>query len=46
MAINIDIIHPADQIIMIMERIYGYGMTTTSGGNISVKNLPNRYPSG
>jgi L-fuculose-phosphate aldolase len=37
MAINIDMIHPADQIIMIMERIYGYGMTTTSGGNISVK---------
>ncbi len=29
--------HPADQIVMIMERIYGYGMTTTSGGNLSIK---------
>lgn len=28
--------HPADQIVMIMERIYGYGMTTTSGGNLSI----------
>lgn len=31
-----ELLHPADQIVMIMERIYGYGMTTTSGGNISV----------
>jgi L-fuculose-phosphate aldolase len=30
------LLHPADQIVMIMERIYGYGMTTTSGGNISI----------
>lgn len=29
--------HPADQLVMIMERIYGYGMTTTSGGNLSIK---------
>lgn len=29
-------LHPRDQLVMIMERIYGYGMTTTSGGNISV----------
>jgi len=29
--------HPADQIVTIMERIYGYGMTTTSGGNLSIK---------
>lgn len=29
-------LHPQDQLVMIMERIYGYGMTTTSGGNISV----------
>lgn len=28
--------HPRDQIVMIMERIYGNGMTTTSGGNLSV----------
>lgn len=33
---NFDILHPADQIIMIMQRIYGYGMTTTSGGNLSI----------
>ncbi|AZT91049.1 class II aldolase/adducin family protein [Caldicellulosiruptor changbaiensis] len=31
-----ELLHPADQIVMIMERIYGYGMTTTSGGNISI----------
>lgn len=27
---------PRDQIVTIMERIYGYGMTTTSGGNLSI----------
>ncbi|MDP1531168.1 MAG: class II aldolase/adducin family protein [Rhodoferax sp.] len=32
-----DLLHPADQIVMIMERIYTHGMTTTSGGNLSVK---------
>lgn len=31
-----ELLHPADQIIMIMKRIYGYGMTTTSGGNLSI----------
>ncbi|MCL6460170.1 MAG: class II aldolase/adducin family protein [Gorillibacterium sp.] len=31
-----NLLHPADQIIMIMERIYRYGMTTTSGGNLSI----------
>lgn len=31
-----DLLHPADQIIMIMQRIYDYGMTTMSGGNLSV----------
>jgi len=31
-----DLLHPVDQIVMIMERIYGYGMTTTSGGNLSI----------
>ncbi|MDF2921898.1 MAG: class aldolase/adducin family protein [Paenibacillaceae bacterium] len=31
-----ELLHPADQIIMMMERIYGYGMTTTSGGNLSI----------
>jgi len=33
---NLDMLHPADQLVMFMERIYGYGMTTTSGGNLSV----------
>lgn len=30
-------LHPADQIVMIMNRIYYNGQTTTSGGNLSVK---------
>ena len=33
---NFDMLHPADQIVMIMNRIYYYGMTTTSGGNLSI----------
>ncbi len=33
---NFQMLHPADQLIMIMKRIYGYGMTTTSGGNLSI----------
>ncbi|HAK93669.1 MAG TPA: hypothetical protein DCM87_01340 [Planctomycetes bacterium] len=33
---NFALMHPRDQIVMLMERIYGYGMTTTSGGNLSV----------
>lgn len=33
---NIEMLHPADQIVMIMERIYKYGLTTTSGGNLSI----------
>lgn len=28
---------PRDQIVRIMERIYGSGMTTTSGGNLSIR---------
>jgi len=28
--------HPADQIVEMMNRIYGGGMTTTSGGNLSI----------
>ncbi len=31
-----DMMHPADQLVTIMERIYSYGMTTTSGGNLSI----------
>ncbi|WP_341278998.1 class II aldolase/adducin family protein [Paenibacillus sp. FSL H8-0537] len=30
------LLHPSDQLVMMMERIYGYGMTTTSGGNLSI----------
>ncbi len=29
--------HPREELVTIMSRVYGYGMTTTSGGNISVK---------
>ena len=32
-----ELLHPADQLVMIMDRIYRYGMTTTSGGNLSIK---------
>ena len=31
-----NLLHPRDQIVTLMERIYGYGMTTTSGGNLSI----------
>ena len=30
------LLHPREQLVTIMERIYGYGMTTTSGGNLSI----------
>lgn len=33
---NFELLHPADQLVMLMERIYGYEMTTTSGGNLSI----------
>ena len=31
-----EFLHPAEQIVAIMNRIYENGMTTTSGGNLSV----------
>jgi L-fuculose-phosphate aldolase len=31
------LIHPRDEIIQVMERIYHYRMTTTSGGNLSIR---------
>lgn len=31
-----ELLHPADQLVMIMDRIYSNGMTTMSGGNISI----------
>src|SRR5271166_6537311 len=34
---SFSLLHPRDQIVSIMERIYGHEMTTTSGGNISVQ---------
>lgn len=33
---NIQFIHPADQLVMFMQRIYDKGLTTTSGGNLSI----------
>lgn len=33
---NIQYVHPADQLVMFMQRIYDKGMTTTSGGNLSI----------
>jgi L-fuculose-phosphate aldolase len=33
---NSKLMHPRDQIVLIMERIYRFGMTTTSGGNLSI----------
>ena len=32
-----DILHPADRLVAAMERIYSYRMTTTSGGNLSIR---------
>jgi len=34
---NFEYLHPSDQIILMIERIYRYGMTTTSGGNLSIR---------
>jgi L-fuculose-phosphate aldolase len=31
------LMHPADQLIVVISRIYNSGLTTTSGGNISIK---------
>jgi ribulose-5-phosphate 4-epimerase/fuculose-1-phosphate aldolase len=35
--VKYEYIHPREQLVTIMRRVYGYGMTTTSGGNISVR---------
>src|SRR4051812_16725840 len=32
-----DLTHPRDEIMRTMERIYRYRMTTTSGGNLSIR---------
>lgn len=34
---SIAYMHPADQLLAVMKRIYTKGMTTTSGGNLSIK---------
>lgn len=34
---HMECMHPADQLVMIMQRIYERGLTTTSGGNLSIK---------
>lgn len=31
-----EMLHPADQLVMMLDRVYHYGMTTTSGGNLSI----------
>jgi L-fuculose-phosphate aldolase len=36
MSSTISLMHPRDEILASMERIYGYRMTTTSGGNLSI----------
>ena len=33
---DIKLMHPRDQIVLIINRIYNKGMTTTSGGNVSI----------
>ncbi|NQX02318.1 class II aldolase/adducin family protein [bacterium] len=34
-----DIIHPAERLVQAMARIYQYRMTTTSGGNLSIRDI-------
>ncbi|MEI7677745.1 MAG: class II aldolase/adducin family protein [Bacteroidales bacterium] len=34
--LNVDYMHPRDQVALVISRIYDRGMTTTSGGNISM----------
>jgi len=35
--VKYEYLHPREQLVTIMRRVYGYGMTTTSGGNISIR---------
>jgi len=41
MKMNTTLLHPREQIIMIIDRIYKGGLTTTSGGNISIRDENN-----
>ena len=34
---NFNLMHPAEQIVLLLNRVYQKGLTTTSGGNLSVK---------
>ena len=34
---NFNLMHPAEQIVLILSRVYRKGLTTTSGGNLSIK---------
>ena len=36
-SVKYEYMHPREQLVTIMRRVYGYGMTTTSGGNISIR---------
>ena len=36
MSTPLSYLHPRDEILALIERIYGYRMTTTSGGNLSI----------
>ncbi|HOP10222.1 MAG TPA: class II aldolase/adducin family protein [Oscillospiraceae bacterium] len=38
---KIEYMHPADQLVMFMSRIYERGLTTTSGGNLSIRDENN-----
>ena len=40
-----ELMHPADQLVLLMDRIYHHGMTTTSGGNLSIRGRLD-YPQG
>ena len=37
MSMTRDVLHPRDEIMQTMDRIYRYRMTTTSGGNLSIR---------
>ena len=37
MDVRQELIHPRDEIMQTMDRIYRYRMTTTSGGNLSIR---------
>jgi L-fuculose-phosphate aldolase len=37
MALHYDLTHPRDALMRTMERVYRYRMTTTSGGNLSIR---------